>query len=209
MAKGLFGDEFIEFDVDIGVRNEVVERFAAQRVVVVPEGGHSRDVGLVGFVLFGLRRIHLGDRNRATPEILHGDRIATVGDFARFAGYGALVALIVELFDERVDGVPVVDLVLLDLVVEHFGLGLGHAHAPFAHSPVEDRDRELQPDDLLIQQVGVGRAEVVAGLRKTEAGVDRGRCAPFGLRLRDRGFGIELPDLVVEELASALSSTVA
>ena len=51
--KGLFGDEFIEFDVDIGVRNEVVERFAAQRVVVVPEGGHSRDVGLVGFVLFG------------------------------------------------------------------------------------------------------------------------------------------------------------
>ena len=93
---------------------------------------------------------------------------------------------------------PEVDLVLLDLVADHLRLGFGHADATPAHAPVENRDRELQAYDLLVQQVRIGRPERLPGLRQSETGVYRSRCAPLGFGLGDAGIGVERADLVVD-----------
>ena len=79
----------------------------------------------------------------------------------------------------------VVDLLLFDPVADDLGFRPGHADAALAHAPVEDRDGELESDDLLVEQVRVGRAELLAGLREAEAGVERGRSAPLGPGPRD------------------------
>ena len=101
-----------------------------------------------------------------------------------------------ELFDERIDCVPVIGFVLLDLVAHHVGPRLGHADAPLAHAPVEKRDGKLKSDDLLVEQVRIGRPELLAGLGQSEPGIYRSRSAPFGLGLGDARLGIERPQLV-------------
>lgn len=101
-----------------------------------------------------------------------------------------------ELFDERIDCVPIIGFVLLDLVAHHVGPRLGHADTALAHAPVEKRDGKLKSDDLLVEQVRIGRPELFAGLGQPEPGIYRGRSAPFGLGLGDACLGVERSQLV-------------
>jgi len=118
-------------------------------------------VFLPGFVFGVLRIVEVEGTYFTNHKSLHTGLVTFLGYQVGFFGYFQLLGLVIEVCHQQEDVLIEIHLFLADFGKYHFTVALGHPHLATTFSPVEDRYFYTDFDNLVIQQILIGRGELI------------------------------------------------
>ena len=112
---------------------------------------------LPGFVFGVLRIVEVKGTYFTNHKSLHTGLVTFLGYLVRLFGYFQLLGLVVEVCHQQENVLIEVHLFLADFGKYHFAVALGYPHLAATFSPIEDRYFYTDLDNLVVQQILIGR----------------------------------------------------